>query len=149
VIYDRYMSMALEEARTAFMQGEVPVGAVIVREGSVLSRAHNMTEALNDPTAHAEVLALRKAGEALGDWRLNECTMFVTLEPCVMCAGAIAEARISQLVIGAFDYKAGAAGSVYNVVQDVGLGHRVRVVYGILQQECELLLKEFFKNRRQ
>jgi tRNA(adenine34) deaminase len=149
MVNEVYMSLALEEARTAFLQGEVPVGAVIVKEGSVLSRAHNMTEELNDPTAHAEVLALRWAGEAIGDWRLKECTMYVTLEPCVMCAGAIAAARIDQLVIGAFDYKAGAAGSVYNVVQDVGLGHRVRVVYGILQQECELLLKEFFKNRRQ
>jgi tRNA(adenine34) deaminase len=149
MVNEVYMSLALEEARTAFLQGEVPVGAVIVKEGSVLSRAHNMTEELNDPTAHAEVLALRWAGEAIGDWRLKECTMYVTLEPCVMCAGAIAAARIDQLVIGAFDYKAGAAGSVYNVVQDIGLGHRVRVVYGILQQECERLLKEFFQNRRQ
>lgn len=147
-MYEDYMRVALEEARTAFRQGEVPVGAVIVKEGRIISKAHNLIETLSDATAHAEILAIRKAGQKMKGWRLEGCTLAVTLEPCPMCAGAIVEARIKKLVIGAFDFKAGAAGSVYNIVQDRRFNHRVEVLYGVLQDECSELLKEFFRDKR-
>ncbi|MDD3298331.1 MAG: tRNA adenosine(34) deaminase TadA [Bacillota bacterium] len=147
-MYSSYMELALQEARTAFEKGEVPVGAVIVKDRHILSTAHNLTETLKDPTAHAEILAIRKACERLGGWRLEDCAMVVTLEPCPMCAGAIVQARLDGLVIGAFDFKAGAAGSVYNIVQDRRLNHRVRVVYGVMQEECSELLKRFFYEKR-
>jgi tRNA(adenine34) deaminase len=147
-VYEDYMRVALEEARTAFRQGEVPVGAVIVKEGRIISKAHNLIETLSDATAHAEILAIRKAGQKMKGWRLEGCTLAVTLEPCPMCAGAIVEARIKKLVIGAFDFKAGAAGSVYNIVQDRRFNHRVEVLYGVLQDECSELLKEFFRDKR-
>lgn len=147
-MYEDYMRVALEEARTAFRQGEVPVGAVIVKEGRIISKAHNLIETLSDATAHAEILAIRKAGQKMKGWRLEGCTLAVTLEPCPMCAGAIVEARIKKLVIGAFDFKTGAAGSVYNIVQDRRFNHRVEVLYGVLQDECSELLKEFFRDKR-
>jgi tRNA(adenine34) deaminase len=147
-VYEDYMRVALEEARTAFRQGEVPVGAVIVKEGRIISKAHNLIETLSDATAHAEILAIRKAGQKMKGWRLEGCTLAVTLEPCPMCAGAIVEARIKKLVIGAFDFKTGAAGSVYNIVQDRRFNHRVEVLYGVLQDECSELLKEFFRDKR-
>lgn len=147
-MYRQYMKIALEEARTAYQEGEVPVGAVVVKGNKIISKAHNMTESLGDATAHAEILALREAGKVLGGWRLNGCTMVITLEPCSMCAGAIVEARLDRLVIGAFDFKAGAAGSVYNIVQDKRFNHQVKVIYGVLQEECAGLLKEFFKHKR-
>ncbi len=148
-MYEEYMKLALEEARIAFQEGEVPVGAVIVKEGKLISKAHNMTETLGDATAHAEILAIREAGRVLGGWRLNGCTMAVTMEPCPMCAGAIVEARLDRLVTGAFDFKSGAAGSVYNIVQDKRLNHRVQVIYGVLQDECTNLLKSFFMDKRE
>lgn len=147
-MHEELMRLALKEAYTAFGKGEVPVGAVIIKDGKVIARAHNLVETTKDATAHAEILAIRKAGQALGNWRLNGCTMAVTLEPCPMCAGAVVEARLDCLVIGAFDFKAGAAGSVYNIVQDRRLNHRVRVIYGVLQEECESILKEFFRRKR-
>jgi tRNA(adenine34) deaminase len=147
-VYSKYMELALEEARTAFAKGEVPVGAVIVKGDRVLSRAHNLTETLGDATAHAEVLAIGAACRGLGGWRLEGCTMAVTLEPCPMCAGAIVQARLDTVVVGAFDFKAGAAGSVYNIVQDRRLNHRAKVVYGVMQEECSELLKRFFQQKR-
>lgn len=147
-VYENFMQVALEEARTAFQKGEVPVGAVIIKEDKVIAKAHNMVESLNDATAHAEILAIREAGKELKGWRLEDCTMVVTLEPCSMCAGAMVEARLKKLVVGAFDFKAGAAGSLYNIVQDKRLNHRLEVVYGVLQDECSELLREFFRNKR-
>jgi tRNA(adenine34) deaminase len=142
------MKLALQEARTAFGKGEVPVGAVIVRGQEVLSSAHNLTETLKDATAHAEILAIGEACRRLGGWRLEGCTMLVTLEPCPMCAGAIVQARLDTVVIGAFDFNAGAAGSVYNIVRDKRLNHRARVVYGVMQEECSELLRQFFREKR-
>lgn len=147
-MYTRYMKLALQEARTAFAKGEVPVGAVIIRDGKAIAAAHNLTETRGDATAHAEMLAIRKACQRLGGWRLEGCTMAATLEPCPMCAGAIVQARLDCIVIGAFDFRAGAAGSVYNIVQDKRLNHSTRVIYGVMQQECSELLKKFFQQRR-
>ncbi len=147
-MHARHMELALEEARTAFAKGEVPVGAVIVRDEKIISRAHNLIETMKDATAHAEILAIRKACQRLGGWRLEGCTMAVTLEPCPMCAGAIVQARLDCVVIGAFDFNAGAAGSVYNIVRDKRLNHSARVVYGVMQEECSELLKKFFRERR-
>ena len=142
------MRRALDLARQASEQGEVPVGAVVVREGRILSEAHNLRETLQDPTAHAERLALTRAGQALGDWRLEGCTLYVTLEPCPMCAGAIGLGRIERLVYGAFDRKAGACRSLYRLLDDPRLNHRVLQTPGILAEECGVILTKFFQNRR-
>ena len=142
------MHLALAEARAAAQEGEVPVGAVAVFEGRVVGRAHNQRELLRDPTAHAEMLALTQAAAALGRWRLAGVTLYVTLEPCVMCAGAMVLARIDRLVYGADDPKAGAIRSLYRVVEDPRLNHRVEVRSGVLADECGGLLSEFFRQRR-
>jgi tRNA(adenine34) deaminase len=143
------MLLALEEARAAPLTGDVPVGAVVLGpDGAVLSRGRNAREADGDPTAHAELIALRRAGVALGGWRLAGCTLVVTLEPCTMCAGALVLARVARLVLGAWDPKAGAAGSVRDVVRDSRLNHRVEVFGGVLEPECSLLLREFFASHR-
>ncbi|MDO4176251.1 MAG: tRNA adenosine(34) deaminase TadA [Bacillota bacterium] len=144
----KHMEEALKEARLAAAAGEVPVGAVIVRDGQVIARAHNMVEALKDPTAHAEMLAIRQAAEALGGWRLIGCQMYVTAEPCSMCAGAIVWARIEKLFIGTMDPKAGACGSVFNIVQEEKLNHYVEIETGLLQEECSAELKTFFRKIR-
>ena len=144
-----HMRTALVEARAAVSTGDVPVGCVVVGPtGEVVGRGHNAREATADPTAHAEVLALRDAARTLGRWRLDDCTLVVTLEPCVMCAGAIVLARIPRLVLGAWDPKAGAAGSVHDLVRDRRLNHRVEVVGGMLEAECSELLRDFFGERR-
>jgi len=143
-----WMEMALDEAAKAGFQGEVPVGAVVVRGGELIARAHNRTRQLADPTAHAEAMALRKAAEALGDWRLTDCTLYVTLEPCAMCAGAIVLSRIERLVFAATDPKAGMCGSLGNVVQDERLNHRVTLDGGLKAEEAGALLRNFFKDRR-
>jgi tRNA(adenine34) deaminase len=140
------MRLAIEEAGLAFSEDEVPVGAVLVRGGQVEARAHNMREALSDPTAHAEVLALR-AG-ARGGWRLEDATLYVTKEPCVMCAGAMVLARLGRLVYGCRDPKGGAAGSLYSLLTDPRLNHRVEVASGVLEDECADLLRRFFSARR-
>lgn len=145
---ERFMQMALAEARAALEHEDVPIGAVIVREGVVIARAHNQRELLKDPTAHAETIALTQASAALGAWRLTGCTMFVTLEPCVMCAGALVLARIDRLVYGAVDPKAGACVSLYRIPEDERLNHRVSVAGGVLAAECGELLREFFRGRR-
>lgn len=143
-----WMRLALEEAQKAFRLGEVPIGAVVVLENEVIAAAHNEKELRNDPTAHAEVLAIRRAAERLGTWRLTGARLYVTLEPCPMCAGAIIQARLQQLVYGAPDLKGGGAGSVMNVLDARCWNHRVEVTAGILEEEATLLLKRFFQTRR-
>ena len=142
------MRIALEEAAVAGKNGDVPVGAVILLNGEVIARRHNEREASNDPTAHAEVLALRDASKLLNSWRLSECTLVVTLEPCVMCAGATQSARIGRLVYGAANFEAGATASLYNVMSDPRLGHNPPVEHGVLAEESAALLKEFFASKR-
>ncbi|WP_242448308.1 tRNA adenosine(34) deaminase TadA [Cellulomonas sp. WB94] len=145
----RWMTVAIEEARVALGSGDVPVGAVVVgADGEVVGRGHNARERDHDPTAHAEVVALREASVRLGRWRLDDCTLVVTLEPCLMCAGATVLARVPRLVLGAWDPKAGACGSQWDVVRDRRLNHRVEVVGGVLEDECGALLREFFEERR-
>jgi tRNA(adenine34) deaminase len=142
------MSIALDEARAAAQQGDVPVGAVVLHNGQVIARRHNEREFAKDPTAHAEVLALRDASQKLESWRLDECTLVVTLEPCVMCAGAAQSSRIGRLVYGAANFEAGATASLYNVMSDPRLGHNPPVQHGVLAEESAALLKEFFQQRR-
>jgi tRNA(adenine34) deaminase len=143
------MRVALDEARAALLTGDVPVGAVVLAPDSVVvGRGHNLREGAGDPTAHAEILALRSAAAALGTWRLDGCTLVVTLEPCTMCAGALVLARVSRLVMGAWDPKAGACGSTSDVVRDRRVNHRVEVVPGVLEAECAALLRAFFEARR-
>jgi tRNA(adenine34) deaminase len=144
----RYMKMAIEQARIAEENGDVPIGAVIVHENQIIGKAYNQREQLVDPTAHAEIIALTQAAAALQSWRLNGCTIYVTLEPCPMCAGALVLARIERLVYGCDDPKTGAVKSLYNIVQDGRLNHRLKVTSGVLADECSLLLQEFFQRRR-
>ncbi len=145
---EEMMRLALEQAREAAKVGEVPVGAVLVRQGLVIAKAYNLRESLQDPTAHAERIVLTQAGRALGDWRLEGCTLYVTLEPCVMCAGAIVLSRIERLVYGTIDPKAGACRSLYRLLDDPRLNHRVRQTNGILAEECSKTLTEFFRAKR-
>jgi tRNA(adenine34) deaminase len=142
------MHAALREARTAALENEVPVGAVVVRHGEIIARAANRTTRDQDPTAHAEVLALRAASAALSSWRLSECSLYVTLEPCAMCAGAIVLARIGRVVFGAWDEKAGMVGSVGDLLRHPRLNHRTEVAAGVLSAECGALLRAFFAERR-
>jgi tRNA(adenine34) deaminase len=142
------MRIALDEARAAVSHGDVPVGAVVLRNGEVIARRHNERELTNDPTAHAEVLALRDAAAAVGSWRLDDCTLVVTLEPCVMCAGAVLSSRVGALVFGAADLKAGATASLYSVLTDPRLNHNPPVFHGVLAGECGQLLTDFFQSRR-
>jgi tRNA(adenine34) deaminase len=142
------MRAALREAGASAAADEVPVGCVIVHEGTVIGRGHNQVEGLQDATAHAEILAIGAASNALGSWRLNECTMYVTLEPCSMCAGAIILARIGRLVYGASDPKAGACGSVLDVIREPRLNHRVEMTSGVLAEECGGALRQFFLRKR-
>ncbi len=147
--FDRQMmGRAMELAREARNLGEVPVGAVIVRGGRIIAQAYNLRETLEDPTAHAERLALTWAGRALGTWRLDDCVLYVTLEPCAMCAGAIVLSRLTRLVYGATDAKAGACSSLYQIVSDPRLNHRVDVTAGVLAEDCGEILTEFFQERR-
>ena len=142
------MEAAIEQARLAVDHGDVPVGAVIVRDGAVIAARGNERELTGDPTAHAEMLAIRDAAAVVGHWRLDDCTMVVTLEPCPMCAGAMVNARIERLVYGATDPKAGAAGSLINLVADPRLNHRIPIVSGVAADRCGALLVEFFAARR-
>jgi tRNA(adenine34) deaminase len=145
---DAGMRAALREARASEARDEVPVGCVIVHDGMIVGRGHNQVEALQDATAHAEVLAIGAASNALGSWRLADCTLYVTLEPCAMCAGAIVLARLGRLVYGAADPKAGACGSVLDVIGERRLNHRVAVTRGVLEPECGELLRAFFRKKR-
>lgn len=143
------MRLALEEAEAARLHGDVPIGAVVLDvHGAVIARAGNERELTGDPTAHAEVVAVRRAAESLGQWRLADCTLVVTLEPCTMCAGAIVASRIGHLVFGAFDDKAGAVSSLWDVVRDPRLNHRPSVTSGVLAEECGAVLESFFGERR-
>jgi tRNA(adenine34) deaminase len=142
------MRAALDEARAALEHDDVPVGAVVVRDGTVIAARHNERELSGDPTAHAEVLALRDAAAAVGHWRLDDCTLVVTLEPCPMCAGAMVNARLGHLVFGATDPKAGAAGSCFDLVDSPILNHRVPRTTGVLADDCSELLRAFFRSRR-
>lgn len=142
------MRVALEEARGALQHDDVPIGAVVVRDGEVVARARNERELRKDPTAHAEILALQAAAEVTGEWRLTGTTMYVTLEPCPMCAGALVLARVTRLVYGPQDPRAGAAYSLYNIVQDPRLNHSVEISAGVLEEECLAVLQGFFTERR-
>jgi len=142
------MQEALKEATAARDEDEVPVGTVIAHRGRIIARARNLREKLKDPTAHAEMIALTQAAAALDSWRLSDCTIYVTKEPCVMCAGALVNARIKRLVYGAKDEKAGACGSLFNLVQSPRLNHRLEIISGVLAEECTALLADFFKKRR-
>jgi tRNA(adenine34) deaminase len=144
-----FMGEALRQARRAYAKEEVPVGAVVVRDSHIIGRAFNQVELLKDATAHAEMLALTQAEEAVGDWRLNDCTLYVTKEPCPMCAGALVHVRIGRVVFGASDPKAGAAGSALNLLQFPTLNHRCAITSGVREPECRALLKQFFSEQRQ
>ncbi|TLY26613.1 MAG: nucleoside deaminase [Nitrospirae bacterium] len=143
-----YMQLALEQARLAPARGEVPIGAVLVLDGQVLAQVHNFREVWQDPTAHAEVVAIREAATRLGTWRLTGTILYVTVEPCSMCAGAIIQSRVSRLVFGARDPKAGACGSVFNLPDERRLNHRVEVIGGIMERESQELMQAFFKRLR-
>jgi len=145
---DDYMQIALEEAQKAAMKDEVPVGAVIVLSGRIIGRAHNMPITLHDPSAHAEMLALRQAAERLGNYRLTGAELYVTLEPCIMCAGAIIQARLARVIFGAFDPKYGAVSTIYQILTDERLNHNVAVTEGILKDECGEIISRFFREKR-
>lgn len=146
--HERYMQIALREAEAAREAGEVPVGAVVVREGRVIGRGHNLREQLADPTAHAEMLAITAAATELGDWRLTGCTLYVTLEPCPMCAGAIVLARLDRVVYGAEDPGFGACGSLYSITTDARTNHQVEMVSGVCADACSEILRAFFRTQR-
>ena len=145
---DYYMREALREARRAFDEDEVPVGAIAVYKNQIIGRGHNQTEQLHDPTAHAEIIAITAAANALNTWRLKDVIVYSTIEPCVMCAGALVLALVKKIVFGARDKKFGGCGSVFNVVKETKLNHRIEVVEGVLEEEAAVLMKEFFKKQR-
>ncbi len=145
---EKFMKEALKEAQKAYEKLEVPVGAVIVKDGKIIARAHNQKETKKDTTKHAEILAIQKASKKLESWRLIDCEMYVTLEPCSMCAGAIINSRIKKIYIGTLDKKTGAAGSVFNLFEDYTFNHKVEIEKGILKKDCEQILKDFFKELR-
>ena len=147
-VHAPWMRRALREAQQAAAEKEVPVGAVIVRQGQIIASAHNQREALRDPTAHAEMIAITQAAQALDSWRLDDCALYVTLEPCPMCAGAIVMARVPVVVYGAYDPKAGAAQSLFRLLDDPRLNHRAQIIGGVLAAECGGLLSDFFKEQR-
>ena len=146
---EHYMKQALKEAEKAYKKLEVPVGAVIVKDGKIIARAHNQKETRTDTTKHAEILAIQKASKKLESWRLIDCVMYVTLEPCSMCAGALINSRIKKVYIGAMDEKTGAAGSVLNLFNDYTFNHKVEVENGVMKTECQEILKKFFKELRE
>lgn len=145
---NKYMIEALEEAKKAEKIGEIPIGAVIEKDGQIIGRGHNMVETLKDPVAHAEIIAIRQAAEHLGGWRLSGCNMYVTIEPCSMCSGAMVWSRLDKVYIGAMDPKGGACGSVFNIVQEERLNHYIEIETGIMEDECRQIVQDFFKNLR-
>lgn len=145
---EKFMKEALKEAKKAYKKLEIPVGAVIVKDGKIIARGHNLKETKEDTTKHAEIIAIQKASKKLSEWRLIDCEMYVTLEPCAMCAGAIINSRIKKVYIGTMDEKTGAVGSVLNLFEDFTFNHKVEVEKGILQEECKNMLKQFFKELR-
>lgn len=147
-MHEYYMSLALKEAEKAFILDEVPVGAVVVKNDIVISKGHNVRETIKSATGHAEITAIEEACRVLGGWRLLDCDLYVTLEPCPMCAGAAVNARINRIIFGAFDQKSGACGSIYNIANDERLNHRIEVIPGVLEEECRELLQRFFRKKR-
>lgn len=145
---EKFMKEALKEAKKAYEKEEVPVGAIIVKNGKIIARAHNLKETKTDTTCHAEILAIKKASKKLKAWRLEDCEMYVTLEPCSMCAGALIQSRIKKVYIGTMDYKTGACGSILNLLEDYTFNHKVEYETGILKEECENILQDFFKYLR-
>ncbi len=143
-----FMAEALKEAEIAYSEDEVPIGAVVVKDGQIIGRGHNMSERLKDPTAHAEMIAIREALKFVGGWRLINCEIYVTMEPCAMCAGAIVLSRFEKLYIGTLDQKSGAACSLYEITNDHRLNHQVNTTYGILQNQCKDIVQRFFKEKR-
>lgn len=143
-----YMGLALEEAQKAYRMGEIPIGAVLVIDGEVVAKAHNLRETCHDATAHAEVLVIQQTCQKLNRWRLTGATLYVTIEPCPMCAGALVNSRVDRLVYGSADYKAGAVESLFNVVQNEALNHRMEVTAGVRSDECSAIMKAFFRERR-
>ena len=146
---DYFMREALRQAQKAYAAGEVPIGAVVMREGKIIARAHNQVELLKDATAHAEMLALTAAEESVGDWRLIDCDLYVTKEPCAMCAGALVHTRIRRVIFGCADLTAGAAGSTMNLLQMSAFNHRCQITSSVLEKECATLLQDFFRKRRE
>lgn len=144
----KFMKEALKEAKKSYQKDEIPVGAVIVKDGKVIARGHNTKETKTDPTKHAEIIAIQKASKKLQTWRLSGCTIYVTLEPCSMCAGSLIQARIDKVVIGTMDEKTGACGSVLNLLTDYKFNHTVQIETGIMQEECRKILQQFFKELR-
>lgn len=148
-IYNKFMKEALKEAKKAYNKDEVPVGAVIVKDEKIIARAHNIKELKKDTTKHAEIIAIQKASKKLDTWRLEGCTLYVTLEPCVMCTGAIIQSRLDKVVIGTMDEKTGACGSVLNILEEYKFNHVVEVKKGIMEEECRKIIQTFFKELRQ
>jgi tRNA(adenine34) deaminase len=144
----KYMKEALKEARKAFKIGEVPIGCVIVYEDKIIARGYNKRNTKKTTLAHAELIAIQKASKVLGDWRLEDCTMYITLEPCQMCSGAIVQARIKEVVVGTMNPKAGCAGSILNLLQMEEFNHQVEIITGVMEEECKSILQEFFKELR-
>ena len=149
LLFRRFMEQALLEAQKAYDMDEVPIGAVVVKDGEIIARGHNLRETGKDPTLHAEMVAIREAARYLGGWRLTGCELYVTIEPCPMCAGAIIQARIQRVVFGAMDPKAGCAGSLYNLLQDPRFNHQVEVVGGVMEEECRRIMQDFFRKKRE
>lgn len=147
-IHEKYMKEALKQARKAYALGEVPIGCVIVREGKIIGRGYNRRNTDKTTLAHAEIIAIGKASKKAGDWRLEDCTLYVTLEPCQMCAGAIVQARIPEVIMGSMNPKAGCAGSILNILQMPKFNHQVKVTQGVLEEECSTMLTSFFKELR-
>ncbi len=145
---NKFMKEALAEAEKAFSLGEVPIGAVIVKDGEIIARGHNLTETAKDPTAHAEMIAIRRAAQTLGGWRLIGCDLYVTVEPCAMCTGAMIWSRLNNLYIGAMDPKAGACGSVFNIPEEDRLNHKLHVETGLMEEECAAIMRQFFLRLR-
>ena len=147
-MYDEMMTEAIAEARKAEKRGEVPIGAVIEKDGEIIGRGHNLTETLKDPTAHAEMIAIQSAAKKLGGWRLSGCNLYVTCEPCAMCAGAMVNARVRRVIFGMSDPRSGAAGGALNITGFPGMLHQVEVKSGVLELECKALMQQFFQNLR-
>ena len=143
-----FMERALNQAKVAYKRGEVPVGAVVVKDGKVISRGYNLRETTNDPTAHAELLAMKKASKKLNSWRLSGCTLYVTLEPCPMCSGVIVNSRIDRVVFGAYDQKAGCCTTLYHLCNDERFNHRAEILGGVMEDACAKILSDFFKEKR-
>jgi tRNA(adenine34) deaminase len=146
--YTRYMLEALKEAELAKLEDEVPIGCVIVKDDQIIARAHNQREVTNNPLGHAETLAIKKASEVLNDWQLVDCDLYVTIEPCIMCGGAIIQSRIRKVIYGAPDLKGGAFGSSINILDAQNINHRPEIVKGILEEECTKIIKDYFKSKR-